>query len=93
MARAAVIWFFCAWLGYAVFARQRANHRPSLLGAGERVRIAVRLVDAARIEGGSSDRMAVSFGFGEKRATFELKASSVRNPLRLPELARLRCPA
>lgn len=52
-----------------------------------------RLVDAARVEGGSSDRMVVSFAFGDKRATFELKASSVRNPLRLPELARLRCPA
>ena len=52
-----------------------------------------RLVDAARVEGGSSDRLVVSYSFGDKRATFELKASSVRNPLRLPELARLRCPA
>jgi uncharacterized membrane protein len=36
---AAVIWFFCAWIGYAVFARQRAHHQPSLLGAGEQVRM------------------------------------------------------
>jgi type VI secretion system protein ImpL len=52
-----------------------------------------RLVDAGRNDGGTPERMTISFAFGDKRATFELKASSVRNPLRLPELAQLRCPA
>lgn len=52
-----------------------------------------RLVDVGRIEGGSTDRLSLSFPFGDKRAYFELKASSVRNPLRLPELSALRCPA
>ncbi|GAP34876.1 type VI secretion system membrane subunit TssM [Piscinibacter sakaiensis] len=53
-----------------------------------------RLADAGRQEGGGSpERMTLSFAFGDKRAVFELRSSSVRNPLRLPELAALRCPA
>lgn len=53
-----------------------------------------RLADAGRQEsGGSPERLSLSFGFGDKRATFELRSSSVRNPLRLPELAQLRCPS
>lgn len=52
-----------------------------------------RLVDAARAEGGSPERLSLSFGFGDKRAVFELRSQSVRNPMRLPELAQLRCPS
>jgi type VI secretion system protein ImpL len=51
-----------------------------------------RLVDAAKPEGGSPERLSLSYGFGDKRAVFELRSQSVRNPLRLPELAALRCP-
>jgi type VI secretion system protein ImpL len=52
-----------------------------------------RLVDAARQDGGSPERMTISYAIGDKRATFELRSPSVRNPLRLPELSQLRCPS
>jgi type VI secretion system protein ImpL len=51
-----------------------------------------RLFDAARAEGGTPERMALSFALGEHRVVFELRSYSVRNPLRLPELAQFRCP-
>ena len=52
-----------------------------------------RFVDAGRIEGGSADRQSVSFVAADTRVLFELRSPSVRNPLRLPELAQFRCPA
>ncbi|WP_418316679.1 type VI secretion system membrane subunit TssM [Piscinibacter sakaiensis] len=52
-----------------------------------------RMVDAAKREGGSAERMAISFNFAGKKATFELRSPSVRNPLQLPEIAQLRCPS
>ena len=52
-----------------------------------------RMVDGARQEGGSAERMQLSFALGGKRAVFELRSPSVRNPLRLPELAQFRCPS
>ena len=52
-----------------------------------------RMVDAARQDGGSPERLNLSFAFADKRATFELRSPSVRNPLRLPELAQFRCPS
>ncbi len=51
-----------------------------------------RLVDAARREGGPAERMVLSFSFGGKRAVFELRSPSVRNPLQLPEIERFSCP-
>jgi uncharacterized membrane protein len=35
---AALVFFFAAWAGYAVFARRRARTRPSFLGSSNRVR-------------------------------------------------------
>ena len=52
-----------------------------------------RLVDAAKREGGPAERMILSFTFAGKKAVFELRSPSVRNPLQLPELAQLRCPS
>jgi len=52
-----------------------------------------RFIDAGRIEGGSADLQGVSFVAAGKRVLFELRSASVRNPLRLPELAQFRCPA
>jgi type VI secretion system protein ImpL len=49
-------------------------------------------VDAAKIEGGTAERQAVSYLEGDKHVYFELRSGSVRNPLRLPELAQFRCP-
>jgi type VI secretion system protein ImpL len=51
-----------------------------------------RLVDAARQEGGTSDRMLLGVMIGDRKATFELRTGTARNPLRLPELAQFRCP-
>jgi type VI secretion system protein ImpL len=51
-----------------------------------------RFVDAAKIEGGTPDRQAISFVEGDKHVVFEMRSASVRNPLRLPELAQFRCP-
>ncbi|HEX7639445.1 MAG TPA: type VI secretion system membrane subunit TssM [Burkholderiaceae bacterium] len=49
-------------------------------------------VDAAKVEGGSPERQAVSYQVGDKHVWFELRSASVRNPMRLPELAQFRCP-
>jgi len=51
-----------------------------------------RFVDAAKIEGGTAERQAVSYLEGDKHVFFELRSGSVRNPMRLPELAQFRCP-
>ncbi|MET0382002.1 MAG: type VI secretion system membrane subunit TssM [Burkholderiaceae bacterium] len=51
-----------------------------------------RFVDVAKVEGGTPERQGVSYAGGDKRAWFELRSGSVRNPLRLPELAQFRCP-
>jgi type VI secretion system protein ImpL len=51
-----------------------------------------RFVDAAKVEGGTPERQSVSFLEGDKRVWFELRSGSVRNPMRLPELAQFRCP-
>ncbi|NTV96047.1 MAG: type VI secretion system membrane subunit TssM [Thiobacillus sp.] len=51
-----------------------------------------RLLDQAKIEGGSSDRYHLTFSLDGRRATFELRATSVRNPFRLRELSQFSCP-
>ncbi len=51
-----------------------------------------RFVDAAKLEGGTPERQSVSFVQGDKHVVFELRSGSVRNPMRLPELAQFRCP-
>jgi len=51
-----------------------------------------RFVDAGRLEGGTPERQSVSYEEGGKRVWFELRSGSVRNPMRLPELAQFRCP-
>jgi type VI secretion system protein ImpL len=51
-----------------------------------------RFVDAAKVEGGTPERQAISFIEGDKHVVFEMRSASVRNPLRLPELAQFRCP-
>ncbi|TCJ20391.1 hypothetical protein EZJ19_00400 [Parasulfuritortus cantonensis] len=52
-----------------------------------------RLLDMAKVEGGSPDRYRLTFSFDGRRATFELRAASVRNPFRLRELGQFACPA
>jgi len=44
------------------------------------------------VEGGTPERQSVSYEEGGKRVYFELRSASVRNPMRLPELAQFRCP-
>ena len=51
-----------------------------------------RFVDAGKVEGGTPERQSVSYEEGGKRVYFELRSASVRNPMRLPELAQFRCP-
>lgn len=51
-----------------------------------------RLMDQAVWEGSTSDRQRLTFNFDGRKATFELRASSVRNPFRLRELEQFRCP-
>ena len=51
-----------------------------------------RFVDAGKVEGGTPERQSVSYEEGGKRIYFELRSGSVRNPMRLPELAQFRCP-
>jgi type VI secretion system protein ImpL len=51
-----------------------------------------RLMDAMKVEGGTPDRLLVSLNVGTARLQFEMRSASVRNPLRLPELAQFRCP-
>jgi len=42
---------------------------------------------------GTPERQMVSYEEGGKHVYFELRSGSVRNPMRLPELAQFRCPA
>ncbi|MCK9689731.1 type VI secretion system membrane subunit TssM [Scleromatobacter humisilvae] len=51
-----------------------------------------RFVDAGKVEGGTPERQSVSYAEGGKQVFFELRSGSVRNPMRLPELAQFRCP-
>lgn len=52
-----------------------------------------RLMDRARTEPmGAPEKLKVSFEAGGRRASFEVTAGSVQNPLRLRELAEFRCP-
>lgn len=52
-----------------------------------------RLLDRARIEPlAAPEKFKASFEAGSQRASFEVTAASVRNPLRLRELAEFRCP-
>ena len=51
-----------------------------------------RFVDAGKVEGGTPERQSVSYEEGGKHVFFELRSGSVRNPMRLPELAQFRCP-
>ena len=52
-----------------------------------------RLVDRARTEPlGAPEKLRATFEAGGRRASFEITASSVQNPLRLRELAEFRCP-
>jgi type VI secretion system protein ImpL len=52
-----------------------------------------RLMDLAQVEGGQSDRYHLIFNLNGRKATFELRGSSVRNPFRLRELGQFSCPA
>ena len=52
-----------------------------------------RLFDKLSIEKtGQAERFRVTFDIGGRTATFEVFASSVQNPFRLPELAQFQCP-
>ncbi len=52
-----------------------------------------RLLDRARLEPlGAPEKFKASFEAGSQRASFEVTAASVRQPLRLRELAEFRCP-
>jgi type VI secretion system protein ImpL len=66
---------------------------PVVVAQAEGPWAAFRLVDAGRASGGGADRLALSYGPPGLRAVFELRADSVRNPWRLDELRRFRCPA
>ena len=52
-----------------------------------------RLFDMAKVEGSQTDRYRLIFSFEGRKATFELRATSIRNPFRLRELDQFRCPA
>jgi type VI secretion system protein ImpL len=51
-----------------------------------------RLLDQAKVEGNATDRYRLTFTLDGRRATFELRGSSVRNPFRLRELNQFICP-
>ena len=51
-----------------------------------------RLLDQGKVEGGSPDRYRLTFTLDGRRATFEVRGTSVRNPFRLPELNQFSCP-
>jgi type VI secretion system protein ImpL len=54
----------------------------------------LRMLDSARvIPSGQPDKFRLVFGSPAGNATFELNASSVRNPFTLPALRAFRCPA
>jgi type VI secretion system protein ImpL len=52
-----------------------------------------RMLDEATIDkSGLADRFNVTFDVGNRKVTYELRASSVVNPFTLPELEQFRCP-
>jgi type VI secretion system protein ImpL len=52
-----------------------------------------RMFDGVQIEQTRQDeRFVATIDVEGRRATFEIFASSVRNPFRLPELSQFRCP-
>jgi len=52
-----------------------------------------RMFDGVQIvETRQSERFVATFTIEGRRTVFEIFASSVRNPFRLPELAQFRCP-
>ncbi|MGN6525691.1 MAG: type VI secretion system membrane subunit TssM [Burkholderiaceae bacterium] len=51
-----------------------------------------RFADAGKVEGGTPERQMISYQVNDKHVWFELRSGSVKNPLRLPELAQFRCP-
>lgn len=51
-----------------------------------------RILDAAVIEPLSADRFIASFNVDGRKAKYEIRASSVRNPFSMGELQRFRCP-
>jgi type VI secretion system protein ImpL len=53
-----------------------------------------RMFDGVQIrETGQSERFLATINVEGRRTVFEVVASSVRNPFRLPELSEFRCPA
>jgi type VI secretion system protein ImpL len=44
------------------------------------------------VETRQSERFVATFSIEGRRTVFEIYASSVRNPFRLPELSQFRCP-
>ena len=52
-----------------------------------------RILDRAKTERVSSDRLLVTFEAGGHKAQYEVQASSVRNPFSMEELDRFRCPS
>jgi len=52
-----------------------------------------RMFDDVKIEDTPQlERFVATFNVGGRRAVFEILASSVRNPFRLPELSQFHCP-
>ena len=52
-----------------------------------------RMFDGVQIvETRQSERFVATFNVEGRRTVFEIFASSVRNPFRLPELSQFRCP-
>jgi len=52
-----------------------------------------RMFDGVQIvETRQSERFVATFNIEGRRTVFDIFASSVRNPFRLPELAQFRCP-
>jgi type VI secretion system protein ImpL len=51
-----------------------------------------RLLDLGHIAGQLSDQFDVTFDLDNMSATFALRAGSVRNPFRMGDLSRFRCP-
>jgi type VI secretion system protein ImpL len=53
-----------------------------------------RMFDSVQIQDtGQAERFLTTFEVEGRRTTFEIFASSVRNPFRLPELSQFRCPS
>ena len=71
----------------------RERYRTTDIHAGLGEQALLRLLERARIEPlGAPEKFKASFEAGSQRASFEVTTASVRNPLRLRELAEFRCP-